>query len=475
MLFNSIEFGIFLSIVFFLYWFVVNKSLKLQNFFVLTASYTFYGWWDMRFLGLIIVSSLTDYIIGLKLDKSSRNSSRRYLLFTSLFINLGMLGVFKYFNFFIDSFVNAFSLLGISVNSPSLHLVLPVGISFYTFQTLSYTIDIYRKRLRPTEDIVAFFAFIGFFPQLVAGPIERASSLLPQFQKKRIFEIEKAKDGIRQTLWGLFKKVVIADNCSEVVNPIFADPGQMSGSTLFLGAIYFLIQIYCDFSGYSDMAIGVSRLFGFNLTRNFAYPFFAKSHSDFWQRWHISLTTWFRDYVYFSFKGQWSNKWFQLRNVLIIYTLIGFWHGPNWTFIIWGFINGLLFIPTIFFPSSQKTGITKEANPILPTLEEALSIVWLFVKSSVIAILFRAKDLSTALVYLKNMVQLDFFSKPNFLGCIPWVICLFSAEWLQRDKQHALEIGHLPKYVRELIYFGLAYSILLFGSFAETEFFYFQF
>ena len=298
MLFNSIDFAIFLPVVFLLYWFVANKNLKVQNLLVVLASYLFYGWWDWRFLSLILFSTIVDYSIGIRLSKEDNISKRKILLRISILVNLGFLGFFKYYNFFLDNFVSAFSFFGAEINANTLNIILPVGISFYTFQTLSYTIDVFKRKLEPTKDFIAFSAFVSFFPQLVAGPIERATNLLPQFYKKRTFQYDRAIDGLRQILWGLFKKIVIADNSAQIANEIFNNSTNYSGSTLVLGAIFFSFQIYGDFSGYSDIAIGTSRLFGFNLKQNFAFPYFSRDIAEFWRRWHISLSTWFRDYLY---------------------------------------------------------------------------------------------------------------------------------------------------------------------------------
>ena len=343
MLFNSIDFAIFLPIVFLLYWFVANKNLKFQNILLLVASYVFYGWWDWRFLSLIIFSSFIDYFVGISLSKTENSQKRKILLWMSILVNIGFLGFFKYFNFFSQSFADAFTLLGSHMEPSRLNIILPVGISFYTFQTLSYSIDVYRRKLEPTKDIIAFFSFVSFFPQLVAGPIERATNLLPQFYKKRKFDYGKAVDGMRQILWGLFKKVVIADNAAEYANEIFNNYEDYSGSTLFLGAVFFAFQIYGDFSGYSDIAIGTSRLFGFNLKQNFAFPYFSRDIAEFWRRWHISLSTWFRDYVYIPLGGSRGGTWMKIRNTFIIFLVSGFWHGANWTFISLGIFKCIIF------------------------------------------------------------------------------------------------------------------------------------
>ena len=312
MLFNSIDFAIFLPTVFFLYWFVVNRSIRAQNILLVAASYLFYGWWDWRFLSLILFSTIVDYFVGIGLSRVKKTSKRKFLLWTSISVNLGFLGFFKYYNFFLDNFIAAFTFFGAEISANSLNVILPVGISFYTFQTLSYTIDVYKGKMEPTRNFISLAAFVSFFPQLVAGPIERASNLLPQFQMKRHFDESKAVDGMRQILWGLFKKIVIADNCAVHANYIFANSADMDGSMLVLGALFFTFQIYGDFSGYSDIAIGTARLFGFNLMQNFAFPYFSRDIAEFWRRWHISLSTWFRDYLYIPIGGSRGGTWMKV-------------------------------------------------------------------------------------------------------------------------------------------------------------------
>ena len=354
MLFNCIEFAIFLPIIFILYWLVSNQNLKFQNLLLLGASYFFYAWWDWRFLSLIVFSSTIDYIVGLKLSSTTNERKRKILLFTSIFVNIGFLGFFKYFNFFSEGFAQAFTLLGHPFETSRLNIILPVGISFYTFQTLSYSIDVYRRKISPTRNVIAFFSFVSFFHQLVAGPIERATNLLPQFYKKRNFNYLNAVDGLKQILWGLFKKVVIADNCAIIVNDIFANYASYSGSTLILGAIFFAFQIYGDFSGYSDIAIGTARLFGFNLMQNFAFPYFSRDIAEFWRRWHISLSSWFRDYLYIPLGGSRGSFSEKIRNIFIIFIVSGFWHGANWTFIIWGALNALYFLPLLLLKTNRN-------------------------------------------------------------------------------------------------------------------------
>ncbi len=387
MLFNSIDFAFFLPIVFILYWFVTNKDLRLQNLLIVTASYVFYGWWDWRFLSLIFFSTIVDYTIGRKLKIEENKIKRKTLLWTSILVNLGFLGFFKYYNFFVDNFITAFSFFGQDIQANSLNIILPVGISFYTFQTLSYTIDVYKRKLEPTNDFIAFSAFVSFFPQLVAGPIERATHLLPQFYSKRTFDYSKAVDGMRQILWGLFKKIVIADNCAEFANQIFNNSADMNGSTLVLGALFFTFQIYGDFSGYSDIAIGTSRLFGFDLMRNFNFPYFSRDIAEFWRRWHISLSTWFRDYLYIPLGGSRGGTWMKVRNTFVIFIISGFWHGANWTFIVWGALNAIYFLPLLLTNNNRNNLETVAQGKLLPSIKE-LSLMLLTFGLTVFAWIF---------------------------------------------------------------------------------------
>lgn len=476
MLFNSIEFLIFLPIVFLLYWFVFNKNLKYQNILLLISSYLFYGWWDYRFLSLIIISSLVDYIVGIKIYATKNPLKRKRFLFLSIFMNLGLLGYFKYYNFFIKSFINAFSSIGIHVELSSLNIILPVGISFYTFQTLSYSIDVYRGKMNPTRDIIAFFTFVAFFPQLVAGPIERASNLLPQFYKNRQFGYSKAVEGMRQILWGLFKKIVIADNCAQYANEIFSNYHTYSGSELLLGVIYFAFQIYGDFSGYSDIAIGTARLFGFNLMRNFAFPYFSRDIAEFWRRWHISLSTWFRDYLYIPLGGSHGGTFMNIRNTLIIFIVSGFWHGANWTFILWGLLNGLYFIPLMLMKINRKNMDIVSANKFLPSLVELIQILITFFLTLVAWIFFRAENLTHAFNYISHTFSRSLFTVPSQLKYFPFIIILIFIEWIQRDKQHGLQLDglKLAKFYRWSIYCIIIFMILIFNP-GEQQFIYFQF
>jgi len=379
MLFNSLPFAVFLPIVFAVYW-ALHNSLRSQNIMLLTASYIFYGWWDARFLSLIVASTVVDYLLGQYLAAATNALKRKLLLTASMIFNLGLLGVFKYYNFFMENFMEIANSVGLHTNPILLKIALPVGISFYTFQTMSYTIDIYRKQLEPTKDFIAFAAFVGYFPQLVAGPIERASNLLPQMSKRRNFDYQKAVDGMRQALWGFFKKVVIADAAAPLVDQAFGDPSGFSAIALITGALLFSIQIYCDFSGYSDIAIGISKIFGIDLMQNFRTPYFSRDIAEFWRRWHISLSTWFRDYLYIPLGGSRGSTALKVRNTFAIFIVSGFWHGANWTFIIWGLINALLFLPLLL----AKRNRSNLNNPEISDLHRILltfsitTIAWIF-------------------------------------------------------------------------------------------------
>lgn len=447
----------------------------------------FYGWWDWRFLSLIIISSTVDYAIGIQLKTAEKVLSRKLLLLGSVVLNLGFLGFFKYYNFFLESFIDAFTLLGKPLNASTLRIILPVGISFYTFQTLSYTIDVYRKKLEPTKDILAFFAFVSFFPQLVAGPIERATNLLPQFYKKRTFDSAQAIDGLRQVLWGLFKKVVIADNCATYANEAFNNYTDYGGFTLFIGAVFFAFQIYCDFSGYSDIAIGTSRLFGFSLKQNFAFPYFSRDIAEFWRRWHISLSTWFRDYVYIPLGGSRVSKAAQVRNTFIIFIVSGFWHGSSWTFIIWGALNAIYFLPLLLFKQNRKNlGVVAEGK-ILPSIKEFLQISVTFLLTVLAWVFFRANSVGDAFAIIERIVtsihKIDLYELRSLANSL-WVtsahvaliILLVIVEWLQRDKQHALELSKvkIPRLVRWGYYYFIVFLIFYFSG-TQQDFIYFQF
>lgn len=478
MLFNSLDFAIFLPIVFILFWFVCANSLKRQNVLILVASYVFYGSWDFRFLGLILASTLIDFVIAMQLHKSRNKLFRKQLLFLSITVNLGLLGFFKYFNFFLENVNTAFSFLGQPLGFSSLDIILPVGISFYTFQTLSYTIDVYKRKLIPSTNFIVFAAYVSFFPQLVAGPIERATNLLPQFNKLKKFSYLKATNGLRQILWGLFKKVVIADNCAEYVNYYFNSPGEQAGSDLYLGAVFFAFQIYGDFSGYSDIAIGTSKLFGFDLMKNFNYPYFSRDIAEFWRRWHISLSTWFRDYLYIPLGGSRGTIALKVRNVFIIFIVSGFWHGANWTFIAWGGIHALCFLPLLLTKRNRSNSAEIVAvNTRFPSVAEVFKMLVTFNITTLAWVFFRSKSISQAVDYLSGIFSSSFFTIPKALPkqLLLLVIVFVLIEWVGRKEDFATNIAcKWAKGYRYLFYYALMISIFWFAG-KEQQFIYFQF
>lgn len=489
MLFNSLDFAIFLPIVFLLYWFVFVKNLKIQNLLILISSYVFYGWWDWRFLSLIFFSSCVDYFIGLAVYRRNPKYKRKFFLIVSIICNIGLLVFFKYYNFFIDSFITAFTFLGRPIEVRFIKIVLPVGISFYTFQTLSYSIDVYRRKLKPTRNYIAFFAYVSFFPQLVAGPIERARNLLPQFLKNRKFDYTQASDGLRQMLWGFFKKVVVADNLCKIVDPIFENTSQLSSFTLLAGLALFSVQIYTDFSGYSDIAIGTSRLFGFNLKVNFKYPLFARSIGERWRCWHISLSTWFRDYIYIPMGGSRGTKWNKFKNVLILFTISGFWHGANWTFIFWGFVNGLFFAPSMLMGKNRIYMEPIDKSRIFPNLKEILQMFLTFWLIASTYIFFRADNIQHSLRYFTsifknynlkimnplfmNMYRIEL---SDIVRTFSFVLLMIVVEWVNRDKPHGLFFpkNHAYRGVRWSSYIVLTFIIFWWAGDQEA-FIYFQF
>ena len=478
MFFNSIDFAIFLPIVFILYWFVTAKHLKLQNLLLVGASYFFYAFWDWRFLSLIVFSTVLDFTVGLLLEKENNQGRRKLYLLISVVVNLGFLGFFKYFNFFLENFIEVYSLFGMSLRASSLQIILPVGISFYTFQTMSYTIDVYRKNLKPTKNFIAFSAFVSFFPQLVAGPIERATQLLPQFYVKRKFDKENAVRGLRQILWGLFKKVVIADNCAVYANEIFNNYPDYSGSTLILGAVFFTFQIYCDFSGYSDIAIGTSRLFGFNLMKNFSYPYFSRDIGEFWRRWHISLSSWFRDYLYIPLGGSRGGVLSKIRNIFIIFIVSGFWHGANWTFVIWGALNAIYFLPLLLREKNRGNMGIVASESSLPSFKELRQILFTFSLSVFAWIFFRSDSIGDSLCFLNGLLTRSFFSMPIIFPkrVIAFIGVLVIVEWWGRREEFAIDMLHrrMKPFARWIFYYCLLFSILWLGG-EEQEFIYFQF
>ena len=477
MLFNSIEFAIFLPIVFLLYWFVFNRNLKLQNLFIVVASYVFYGWWDWRFLVLLAFTSLFSYASGLAVEKYRDTPGKaKAANILNIVINLLILGVFKYYNFFVTSFADAF--LGGKADGLLLKVILPVGISFYTFKALSYSIDVYRGKLKPTRDVIHYCAYVGFFPQLLAGPIERATNLLPQLEKPRTFDYEMGVDGLRQILWGLFKKMVIADNCAVYVDRVFSTYQTQSGSTLLLAAIFFAFQIYGDFSGYSDMAIGTGKLFGFKTMKNFNMPYFSRDIAEFWRRWHISLTTWFRDYVYIPLGGSRCSKAKIVRNTFVIFLLSGRWHGANWTFIAWGAFHAFLFLPLILMGKNRKYRDTVAEGRLLPSLKEFGQMLLTFFLATVGWIIFKADSIGQAWNYLKGICSTSLFSRPDasgVTGSAVAIVIMLLVEWFQRDKEHGFDLSGIKwGVVRYAAYLAVLFLTFAFGGHA-VNFIYFQF
>ena len=485
MLFNSIGFLLFLPIVFLLYWFVFRQR-HWQNLLVVVASYVFYGWWDWRFLLLIVFTSLCSYVSGLLLEKyEGKRSVQKGISAANIVANLAVLGFFKYFNFFVDnldSLVNA--LFGYELGWVTLKIILPVGISFYTFQALSYSIDVYKHSIKATHDPIEFFAYISFFPQLVAGPIERATNLLPQFQNERKFDYAHSVDGLRQMLWGFFKKLVVADNCAAIVNQYWGQYQELSGLSLFILGVLFTFQIYCDFSGYSDIAIGCARLFGINLMRNFNLPYFSRSIPEFWRRWHISLTTWFRDYIYFPLGGSRCSKWKTIRNVFIVWGVSGLWHGANWTFVCWGLYHALILniynILGIKTKRNDEPKIIRWGGHFWFNYKDFVRILLTFVFAVFGWIIFRAESMSQAVDYFTIMFSGGFLAGTKIVATQELLLCLILIiiEWMQRDKQHAFQFGDCKLFNYRIVRWGVYYATLLAIAYFAGEsqtFIYFQF
>lgn len=480
MLFNSFEFLAFLPLVFILYWFVFCNR-RSQNLLLVIASYIFYGWWSWKFLILIGFTSLCSYFSGLLLEHyENQRRKQKVVSAVNIVVNIGILCIFKYYNFFVENIDVLLSSIGYHLDWVTINIILPVGISFYTFQALSYSIDVYQRKISASHDIVEFFAYISFFPQLVAGPIERATNLLPQFQKERKFDYEKAVDGMRQILWGFLKKLVIADNCATIVNENWGDYQNLPSFALLILAILFTFQIYCDFSGYSDIAIGVARLLGFNLMRNFNYPYFSQSIPEFWRRWHISLTTWFRDYIYFPLGGSRCSKWKTVRNVYIVWGISGLWHGANWTFVCWGLYHATLL--AIYNICGINTKYKGDVNypPHVTKVKNILLIIFTFFLAVFGWIIFRCESMTQALKYFNAIVQNNFYdeSKMFEMTYFYYGIAILAIEWLQRSKQHALQFSNIwplnYRIVRFLIYYEILYIIDTYTGQNQT-FIYFQF
>lgn len=488
MLFTSLVFFAFLPIVFAGYWLLYYKRpndiespirLWLQNLFVVIASYVFYGWWNWKFLILIVFTSVWAYFSGVILDRTTSTSKRKLIVALALVVNLGILGYFKYYNFFLDSAVGLLSAMGVDAHPDSLKIILPVGISFYTFQALSYVIDVYRRDIAATKDVVAFLAFVSFFPQLVAGPIERATNLLPQFLKARHFDYPLAVDGCRQMLWGFFKKMVVADGCALAANKILSAECNSSVS-LAVGMICFSMQIYGDFSGYSDIAIGLSKTFGIRLKRNFSVPYFSRSIGEFWRRWHISLTTWFKDYLYIPMGGSREGLKKTIRNTFVVFMVSGLWHGASWTFVVWGFVHAVAFLPSLLMESNRRNvGSVVAEGRLLPSIGEAVGMTSTYLVVVFGWIFFRADSITQALQWVQNiMFSFDFSIAPLAHMGVPcaalWSFVMLVVEWFGRTKEYGLAYYPQNLFLRMVVY--IAILMIIFMNLSPRQaFIYFQF
>lgn len=476
MIFNSFQYLIFLPVVFILYWFFCKGKTKWQNVLLLAASYYFYASWNWQFLFLLIFSTLLDYFSGLQMTRSRSAAEKKIWFWASIVINLGFLGVFKYYNFFIESFVIFVERFGFTAHVTTISIILPVGISFYTFHGLSYVIDIYNDKIKPEKSFLNYAVFVSFFPLLVAGPIERATHLIPQIDNKRTFNYQKAVDGCRQILWGLFMKIVVADNCAVVANEVFGNHEQQSPLSLIIGAVMFAFQIYGDFSGYSNIALGSAKLFGIDLLKNFAFPYFSRDIAEFWRRWHISLSSWFKDYLYKPLGGSRQGLKIQIINTFIIFVVSGFWHGANWTFIIWGFLNALFILPLVIFQLNRKNTNIVAENSLLPTFKEMLQMLVTFTLTCFAWIFFRAESVNDAFVYISGIFKLKNAGLPTAdIKPFAFVAILLVVEWMHRKEDHGLQLDGMRKPVhRWSVYITVFLMILFFGA-SSDSFIYFQF
>ncbi len=481
MIFNSFDFALFIVPVFLLYWLVLSKSAVYQNVFLLISSVVFYAWVDWRFLSLLLGSIVINFFLGKAIHTAERETRQLLFLRLGLVFNVGLLLYFKYFNFFYDNFFELLHVFGVQKSHGILHIILPLGISFFTFQNLGYLIDVYNEEIEPSNDFLQFSVFVAFFPKILSGPIERAANFIPQIQKKRTFSYHFAVDGLRQFLWGLFAKVVIAENCAVIANPIFENYENESGSTILIGAFFYTIQLYADFSGYSNMALGISKLFGIELMRNFATPFFSTNISDFWRKWHISLTTWMMDYVFtpLSFTLRRYQKKGLLVSIIATFVLVGFWHGANWTFVVYGLLHGIYFIPLVYSGNINSSQIMAKGK-WFPSVKEIIKMVLLFVLVMLTAIFFRADSVTTALNCLQKICSVTLIDFPHTvlttITATTSILILFfiGIEWINREKKHDFEISNYHMLLRWGLYISLFLVLLFFGKSSET-FIYFQF
>jgi alginate O-acetyltransferase complex protein AlgI len=478
MIFNSVAFFCFFIVFYFLYWFITNRNLKAQNLLILIASYFFYAWSDWRFLSYLIGSTLLNYILGIYIEKSANPGHKKLLLYIGLIQGIGGLVFFKYFNFFIASFNDAFHFFGLNLDLRLLRIIIPLGISFFTFRTISYLLDINKGKIKASRDWIVFFTYVAYFPSLVSGPIDRANNLIPQLEKKRILSKDQSVDGLNQILWGFFKKIVVADNCSSYVSQIFHGYQTLPSSMLLLGAFLYAIQIYADFSGYTDMAIGFSNLIGLRITRNFSFPFFAQNIAEYWRKWHISLTSWLTEYVFtplsISFRD-YGNFGLMLA-IIINFTLCGIWHGANWTYVLFGFLHGCYFIPLILRGTMNKKKKISH-DKLLPSLKEFLNMLGTFTLVMLTLVIFRADSIVMAFQYLVRLFSPTLFTIPEMhLNPLLFILIMFVVEWLQRDKEFGLQINGIKRPAfKLLIYYGVLFTILVWGNFGVKEFIYAQF
>jgi alginate O-acetyltransferase complex protein AlgI len=486
MVFNSLPFLIFFTAFFLLYWFVVNKNLKLQNLLLLVGSYVFYGWADWRFVSFLIGVSALNFYLGIYIEKAKNPTYKKVLLYIGLLAGIGGLAFFKYYNFFVTSFKDLFQLLNVNLNLQTLNIIVPLGISFFTFRTISYLLDIDKGKIESTKDWIVFFNYVSFFPALLAGPIDKARSFIPQLEKNRIFEYNNAVDGLQQILWGLFKKIVIADNCAYITNNIFGNYESLPASSLLLGAFLYTIQIYADFSGYSDMAIGFSRLIGFNVTKNFEFPFFSQNIAEFWRKWHISLTSWLTEYVFtpLSITFRDYDKLGLIFAIVINFTICGIWHGANWTYVLFGFLHGCYFIPLILKGTiNKKKKIAKDK--LLPSFREFINVLMTFSLVMFTFIIFRSETIDQAFHYFKGLFSVSIFTNPipalslstlDTLAIVSFISIMLIVEWLNREKEFGLQINYIKRpYFRICVYYAILFSILFFGAITSSEFIYFKF
>lgn len=481
MVFNSLDFVVFITPVFLLYWLIFSKSSVYQNFFLLLVSLFFYAWADWRFLILLVASTLINFYLGLKIHRTPEDRKKNIFLYIGLIFNIGLLLYFKYFNFFYEGFFEILNVFGAESSYSTLEILLPLGISFFTFQTLGYLTDVYNEEIDPSENLLEFSVFITFFPKILSGPIERAASFIPQIQEKRNLSYDVSVDGLRQILWGLFAKIVIAENCAVIVNPIFNNYENEPGSTLLVGTFFYAIQLYADFSGYSNMAIGVSKLFGIQLMRNFSTPFFSTNISDFWRKWHISLTTWMMDYVFtpLSFTLRKHQKKGLIFSIITTFILVGFWHGANWTFVIYGLLHGIYFIPLVFSGKMNSSEIVAKGK-LLPSIKEVFKMGSLFLLIMLTDVFFRVDNVAMGFDYIKRIFSLNIISFPSIIVASTTIITsiligfFILIEWCNREKKHDFEIHNYNIYLRWGFYIFIFSLILFFGKSSET-FIYFQF